>query len=120
MIARLTDERGGTCIVVTSDKDCRQLITDRVKMYNIRKQEVFDADSLMQDWGVRPGQVVDYQALVGDSVDNVPGVPLIGPKAARELLEKYGTLDAVLENADPNSKKKREQNCNYSSFQFHY
>jgi len=109
-IARLTDERGGTCIVVTSDKDCRQLITDHVKMYNIRKQEVFDAEALMLDWGVRPEQVVDYQALVGDSVDNVPGVPLIGPKAARELLETYGTLDAVLKNADPNSKRKREQN----------
>ncbi len=109
-IARITDERGGTCFVVTSDKDCRQLITDRVKMYNIRKQEVFDAEALMSDWGVRPDQVVDYQALVGDSVDNVPGVPLIGPKAARELLETHGTLDAVLEAADPNSKKKREQN----------
>lgn len=109
-IARLTDERGGTCFVVTSDKDCRQLITDHVKVYNIRKQEVFDAEALMLDWGVRPDQVVDYQALVGDSVDNVPGVPLIGPKAARELLETHGTLDAVLENADPNSKKKRDQN----------
>ncbi|MBC8352446.1 MAG: DNA polymerase I [Planctomycetes bacterium] len=109
-IARQTDERGGNCIVVTSDKDCRQLITERVKMYNIRKQLVFDAEALMEDWGVRPDQVVDYQALVGDSVDNVPGVPLIGPKAARELLEKHGTLDAVLENADPNSKKKRELN----------
>ncbi|MBI2477272.1 MAG: DNA polymerase I, partial [Planctomycetia bacterium] len=109
-IARLTDERGGTCFVVTSDKDCRQLITDRVKMYNIRKQEVYDAEALLSDWGVRPDQVVDYQALVGDSVDNVPGVPLIGPKAARELLETYGTLDAVLANADPHSKKKRDQN----------
>ncbi|MEO8498383.1 MAG: DNA polymerase, partial [Planctomycetota bacterium] len=109
-IARMTDERGGTCLVVTSDKDCRQLITDHVKMYNIRKQEVFDAEALMQDWGVRPDQVVDYQALVGDSVDNVPGVPLIGPKGARELLETHGTLDKVLEAADPNSKKKRDQN----------
>ena len=109
-IARQTDERGGTCFVVTSDKDCRQLITDRVKMYNIRKQLVFDAEALMEDWGIRPDQVVDYQALVGDSVDNVPGVPLIGPKAAKELLGKHGTLDAVLANADPNSKKKRELN----------
>ncbi|MCA9144553.1 MAG: DNA polymerase I [Planctomycetaceae bacterium] len=109
-IARITDERGGTCYVVTSDKDCRQLITDRVKMYNIRKQQEFDAAALMEDWGVRPDQVVDYQALVGDSVDNVPGVPLIGPKAARELLETHGTLDQVLATADPNSKKKRELN----------
>ncbi|MCA9119723.1 MAG: DNA polymerase I [Planctomycetaceae bacterium] len=109
-IARQTEERGGTCFVVTADKDCRQLITDRVKMYNIRKQEIFDADALWQDWGIRADQVVDYQSLVGDSVDNVPGVPLIGPKAARELLEKHETLDAILAAADPNSKKKRELN----------
>lgn len=109
-IAKQTEEQGGNCFVVTSDKDCRQLITDNVKMYNIRKQQVFDAEALSQDWGIRPDQVVDYQALVGDSVDNVPGVPLIGPKAARGLLEKHDTLDAVLEHADPNSKKKRDQN----------
>ena len=109
-IARQTEEQGGECFVVTSDKDCRQLITDHVKMYNIRKQQVYDAAALLEDWGVRPDQVVDFQSLVGDSVDNVPGVPLIGPKAARELLEKHGTLDTVLESADPNSKKKRELN----------
>lgn len=109
-IARQTDERGGTCYVVTSDKDCRQLITDRVKIYNIRKQLVLDAAALLEDWGIRPDQVVDYQSLVGDSVDNIPGVPLIGPKAAKELLEKHDNLDAILETADPNSKKKRELN----------
>ena len=109
-IAKQSEEQGGNCFVVTSDKDCRQLITDHVKMYNIRKQQIFDAAALMEDWGVRPDQVVDYQALVGDSVDNVPGVPLIGPKAAKELLEKHETLDAVLEKADPHSKKKRELN----------
>lgn len=110
-IAKQSEEQGGDCLVVTSDKDCRQLITDHVKMYNIRKQErVYDAEALKEDWGIRPDQVVDYQALVGDSVDNVPGVPLIGPKAARELLDQHDTLDAVLESADPNSKKKRELN----------
>ncbi|MBP90923.1 MAG: DNA polymerase I [Planctomycetaceae bacterium] len=109
-IAKQTEEQGGDCVVVTSDKDCRQLITDHVKMYNIRKQQVYDAAALMEDWGVRPDQVVDYQTLVGDSVDNVPGVPLIGPKAARELLGKHETLDSVLERADPSSKKKRELN----------
>ena len=106
-----------SAIVVTGDKDCRQLITDRVKVYNIRKNEILDRDFLRQDWGIRPDQVVDYQALVGDSTDNVPGVPLIGPKAARDLLEKYGTLDNILAHADEvsgaakkeNLKKYREQ-----------
>ena len=66
---------------------------------------------------MRPEQVVDYQALVGDSTDNVPGVPLIGPKAARDLLEKYGTLENILEHVEDvagaakkeNLKKYREQ-----------
>ncbi len=95
----LTDELGGQCFLVTGDKDCRQLITDRVKVYNIRKNQVFDRQALREDWGIAPEQVVDFQALVGDSVDNVPGVPLIGPKFARQLLEQYGTLEAVLDHA---------------------
>ena len=88
-VACITAERGGECILVTGDKDCRQLLGERVKMFNIRKNQVFDAAALAADWGVRPEQVVDYQALVGDPVDTIPGVPLIGPKLARELLQKY-------------------------------
>ena len=56
---------------------------------------MYDAAALKADWGVRPDQVVDFQALVGDSVDNVPGVPLIGPKIASEYLQKFDTLDAL-------------------------
>jgi DNA polymerase-1 len=95
-IARETEVRGGTCVLVTGDKDCRQLITDHVYVYNIRKDELCGPEQLAADWGVRPEQVVDYQALVGDKIDNVPGVPLIGPKNASELLRQYGTLEALL------------------------
>ncbi|NQU20568.1 MAG: DNA polymerase I, partial [Candidatus Nealsonbacteria bacterium] len=109
-VARVTGELGGRCFLVTADKDCRQLITDRVKMYNIRKNQIFDRDALQADWGIRPDQVVDFQALVGDATDNVPGVPLIGPKLARELLDKYGTLDEVLAHAGEVSGKKRKEN----------
>jgi len=109
-VARATDALGGRCLLVTGDKDCRQLITDRVALYNIRKDQVFDREALRADWGIAPEQVVDFQALVGDSVDNVPGVPLIGPKLARQLLEKYGTLDAVLDHAQDVSGAKRKQN----------
>ena len=116
-VARLTDELGGRCFIVSGDKDCRQLITERVKLYNIRKDEFIDREVLRQEWGVAPNQVVDYQALVGDSTDNVPGVPLIGPKAARDLLEKYGTLENILNHVDEvggaakkeNLKRFREQ-----------
>ena len=82
-LARICDEAGANCFIVTGDKDCRQLITDRVAVYNIRKNQVFDAAALREDWGVGPDQVVDFQALVGDKVDNVPGVPGIGPKTAQ-------------------------------------
>ena len=108
--ARVVDESGGDCYLVTNDKDCRQLITDRVSIYNIRKDQVFDRETLSEEWGIEPGQVVDYQSLVGDSVDNVPGVPLIGPKIARELLQRYGTLEGVLDHAHEVSGKKRKQN----------
>jgi DNA polymerase-1 len=109
-VARITQQRGGRCFLVTGDKDCRQLITERVKVYNIRKDEVIDEEKLREDWGVTPAQVVDFQALMGDSVDNVPGVPLIGPKFARQLLEQYGTLEAVLEHGAEVPGAKRKEN----------
>lgn len=109
-LARRVAELGGECYLVTGDKDCRQLIRDRVWVYNIRKNQNFDAAALHEEWGVRPDQVVDFQSLVGDSVDNVPGVPLIGPKLARELLEKYGTLEEVLVHADEVAGAKRKEN----------
>jgi len=109
-LARQVEEHGGECILVTNDKDCRQLITDHVRLYNVRKDQIFDREALEADWGIRPDQVVDFQALVGDSVDNVPGVPLIGPKIAKELLQEYGTLDEVLARAGEVRGKKRSEN----------
>jgi DNA polymerase I len=108
-IARLCDEAGAECFIVSGDKDCRQLITDHVAVYNIRKDQVFDAAALADDWGIRPDQVVDFQALVGDKVDNVPGVATIGPKTASSLLETYDTLDNLLEHAEeiPGAKGKK-------------
>lgn len=96
--------------LVTSDKDCRQLINERVKLFNIRKQQFYDEVALQADWGIRPDQVVDFQSLVGDSTDNVPGIALIGPKIAQQLLSEYDTLDNVLDNAEKLSGKKRREN----------
>lgn len=108
--ARLAKEQTGKCVLVTSDKDCRQLITDQVTIFLIRKNLFYGAPELMADWGVRPDQVVDFQAMVGDPVDNVPGIPLIGPKAAKELLEKYGTLESILDHAHEVSGQKKKEN----------
>ncbi len=109
-LARECDEVGAHCYVVTGDKDCRQLITDHVRVFNIRKNQVYDAAALADDWGIRPDQVIDFQSLVGDKIDNVPGVPLIGPKIAAELLNTYGTLMNVLDNAASVKGAKRSQN----------
>jgi DNA polymerase-1 len=96
--------------IVSSDKDLRQLIGPRVKIYSIRKKQFMDEVGLMEEWGIRPDQVIDFQALVGDSVDNVPGVPLVGPKKASDLLHHFGTLEEVLANADKAPGKKLAEN----------
>ena len=94
-VAQQADRSGANCFLVTSDKDCRQLITERVKIYNIRKQSVYDQQNLDKDWGIRANQVVDFQSLVGDSVDNVPGVARIGPKTATTLLQRFDSLESI-------------------------
>ncbi len=107
-LARQVDAAGGECFLVTSDKDCRQLLSPRVKMFNIRKNALLDVAGLAADWGIRPQQVADFQGLVGDKTDGIPGVPLIGPKTATALLEQYGTLEGVLDHADEIKGKKGE------------
>ena len=82
--------------VVTTDKDARQLIGPKVALYNCRSGKLLDEAALLEEWGVTPAQVPDFQGLTGDTSDNIPGVPKVGPKAATELLQKYGTLEGVL------------------------
>ena len=109
-VATQVDQMDGECFIVTSDKDCRQLITNNVCMYNIRKDQYYIAENLLDDWGIRPDQVVDFQSLVGDSVDSVPGVPQIGPKTATGLLQEFETLEGVLDNAETVKAKNRREN----------
>lgn len=109
-LARAAEARGLDVLICTSDKDARQLISDRVRIYNVRKNQVLDAEGLMADWGIGPEQVVDWLSLTGDAVDNVPGVPGIGPKTATELLQKFGDLDTLLKRTTEVSGKKRQEN----------
>ena len=109
-VARETQTRGGRCLLVTSDKDCRQLISDQTQIYNIRKDVTLGNQEVRDDWGIRPDQVVDFQALWGDSVDNVPGVEGIGKKTAADLLNEYGTLEGIFEKVDQIKAKKRREN----------
>ena len=95
-------------VIVTSDKDFFQLVNDAdsVKVFNPRDSETwYDAEGVEEKFGVAPSQVVDVLALMGDSVDNVKGVPGIGEKGARTLIAEHGSLDALL--ADPSSIAKK-------------
>ncbi len=100
--------RGLDVYICSNDKDCRQLLSERVKVFNLRKQEVYDCACLERDWGITPEQVVDFQTLVGDSVDNVKGVAGIGPKTATKLLQDFRTLDNLLVHLDEVPGKKKE------------
>jgi DNA polymerase-1 len=94
--------------LVSRDKDLDQLLTEHVTLYDPMKDEVVTAEQLLALKGWRPPQAIEAQILTGDSVDNVPGVPGIGPKTAARLLEKYGTARGVVEHADELSPKLRE------------
>ena len=113
-LATIGEQRGMEVIICSSDKDCRQLIRDRVKLLNLRKKTLMDRAELFVDWGVTPEQVVDFQALVGDKVDNVPGVPGIGEKTAAKLLQQFGSLDELIRRVDELPKSKNKSNLEAS------
>jgi len=108
--ARLATEQGIHVTIVSSDKDLMQLITEDVKMYDSLRDKMIDTDKVREKFGVRPDQVLDVLSLMGDSSDNIPGVPGIGPKTAADLLNEYHTLDGVYENIEKITKKKLKEN----------
>lgn len=87
-------------LISSGDKDLAQLVNDRIKMINSMKNIVIDADGVREKYGVRPDQIIDYLTLVGDAVDNIPGVNKVGPKTAAKWLKEYGTLETIIEHAD--------------------
>jgi DNA polymerase-1 len=89
-----------TTIISTGDKDMTQLVGGRITLVNTMNDSVLDSEGVVKKFGVLPEQIIDYLTLVGDSVDNVPGVPKVGPKTAVKWLTEYGSLDAIIENAD--------------------
>lgn len=89
--------RGFDVFMVTGDKDFMQLLGPHISMFVPMKNEIVRPETVRERYGVPPERVIDLLALMGDSSDNVPGVPKVGEKTARELLERFGTLDGVLE-----------------------
>ena len=95
--------------LVSRDKDLEQLITDRVRLFDVSKGEVVDADALMEKKGYTPAQAVEIQTLTGDSTDNIPGIQGIGLKTAAKLIAQYGTAQAVVDHADQLTPKMAER-----------
>lgn len=105
-LARQNCHGTNTTRIITSDKDLMQLVNDCTYLYDGMKQRDIHEPQVMEKFGVRPDQVIDVQSLMGDSSDNVPGVPGIGPKKAAELITQFGTLDNLYANLD-NIKNER-------------
>ena len=93
-------KHGMSTLVSTSDKDLAQLVDERVTLVNTMTGKVLDRDGVKAKFDVYPEQMVDYLALVGDSVDNIPGIPKVGPKTAAKWLNEYGTVESLVAHAD--------------------
>lgn len=101
--------QGVEVVVVSGDKDLMQLIRPGVEFYDPMKDKFFSPEDVKEKFGVYPDRVVDVQALSGDSIDNVPGVPGIGPKTAAQLVNEYGSLEGVLQHVPEIKQEKRRQ-----------
>jgi DNA polymerase I len=108
--ARQAVEAGATCRIITSDKDLMQLIRPGIEMFDPGKEKVIGTAEVLEKFGVTPDKVIDVQALAGDSVDNVPGVPGIGVKTGAELINAYGDLETLLSKASEIKQNKRREN----------
>jgi DNA polymerase I len=106
---REASEGGATATIVSSDKDLMQLITDRVVMFDTMKDRKIGRTEVIEKFGVPPEKVIEVQALIGDSTDNVPGVPGIGVKTAAQLIGEYGDLETLLNRAVEIKQEKRRQ-----------
>jgi DNA polymerase-1 len=107
--ARQACEAGATVTIVASDKDLMQLVNDCVVMYDTMKDRRIGRAEVIEKFGVPPEKVIEVQALIGDSTDNVPGVPGIGPKTAAQLITQYGDLETLLAHAGEIKQEKRRQ-----------
>ncbi len=99
-LAKQADATGMHTLIFTGDKDFAQLVTPNITLIDTMKNTRLDVQGVQNKFGIPPNLFVDYLSLVGDAVDNVPGVKKVGPKTAVKWLEMYGSLDAVIENAD--------------------
>jgi len=94
------EQQGIATVISTGDKDMAQLVTEQVTLIDTMKNQAMDIAGVENKFGVQPEQIIDYLALIGDTSDNVPGVPKVGPKTAVKWLKEYGSVAKIIENAD--------------------
>src|SRR5688500_5099863 len=104
-LARQAVGAGSSTIISTGDKDLAQLVDEHVTLVNTMDNTTLDRDRVIQKFGVTPEQIIDYLALVGDSIDNIPGIPGVGPKTAVKWLQQYGDLETLKAKAGEVSGK---------------
>lgn len=104
------EKLGADVTIISSDKDLMQLVTPNVHMYDAMKDRQIGIPEVIEKWGVTPDKMIDLQAMTGDSVDNIPGIPGIGPKTAAQLIETYGDLETLLARAGEIKQQKRREN----------
>lgn len=100
-LAELGSKQGIPIIISSLDKDLMQLVVDPlIKMMNTMNNQIYDVAGVQEKFGVHPNQIIDYLAIVGDSSDNIPGVPKVGPKTAAKWLNEFKNLEGIIKNAD--------------------
>jgi len=99
-LAQQATEQGIDTIISTGDKDMAQLVNEHITLINTMNSSTTDIESIMDKYGIAPNRIIDYLALMGDKVDNIPGVPSVGPKTATKLLQQYDSLEGVIAHAD--------------------
>jgi len=99
-LARQAEDAGYEVLISTGDKDLAQLVTDKITLINTMNNHVSTPESVQEKFGVPAERIIDYLALIGDTSDNIPGVPKVGPKTAVKWLNQYGSLDNIIEHAD--------------------
>jgi len=100
VIGTMSKMYAGNVIISTGDKDMAQLVDDEIHLINTMSNDYYDRQAVIEKYGVPPELIRDYLALIGDKVDNIPGVPKVGPKTAVKWLNEWGSLEKIIENAD--------------------
>jgi len=109
-LSRQAEAKDWDVTIVSTDKDLMQLVGDKVWMLDTMRRKEYGFDEVVEKWGVGPDKIQDLLALAGDSADNIPGVPGIGPKTAVELINTYGDLEGILSHAHEIKQNKRREN----------